>query len=125
MSESNSLMVIDIGNTNTVVGLYHGERLAHHWRLTTRSEGTADEYGSMLRHFVDLAGEDYRQVEGIALSSVVPPLTSTLERSCLTYFERRPLVIGPGVKTGISILYDNPKEVGADRIVNAVAASQR
>ncbi len=119
------LLVIDIGNTNTVIGLYDGERLDQHWRLTTRAEGTVDEYGSTIRHLVLLAGLDYKEIGGIAISSVVPPLTATMERMCRTYFGHRPVVVGPGIKSGIAILYDNPKEVGADRIVNAVAASER
>ncbi len=124
MSET-TLLVIDIGNTNTVLGVYRGERLEHHWRLTTRAEGTVDEYGSMIRHLVAMAGLDHRAIEGTAISSVVPPLTGVLERVCQTYFDQKPLTVGPGVKTGIAILYDNPKEVGADRIVNAVAAAER
>lgn len=120
-----TLLVIDIGNTNTVVGMYRGTKLVQHWRLATRPEGTADEYGSTLRHLVALTGQDTKQIEGTIISSVVPPLTATMERMCKVYFGRIPLVVGPGIKTGISVLYDNPKEVGADRIVNAVAANER
>lgn len=119
------LLVIDIGNTNTVFGLYEGKTLTHHWRLTSRHEGTVDEYGSFMRNLVALAGCDYKTIEGAVISSVVPPLTWTFEQVCRRYFNHAPLTVGPGIKTGISILYDNPKEVGADRIVNAVAASER
>ena len=119
------LLVIDIGNTNTVFGLYSAKTLVHHWRLTTRADGTVDEYGSALRNLVALAGHDYKTITGTVISSVVPPLTGTIEQMCKLYFQHAPLVVGPGIKTGISILYDNPKEVGADRIVNAVAANER
>jgi type III pantothenate kinase len=124
MSET-TLLVIDIGNTNTVFGLYKGKTLVNHWRLTTRPEGTVDEYGSTLRNLVALAGQDYKTIDGSVISSVVPPLTGAMEQMCKLYFQHAPLIVGPGIKTGISILYDNPKEVGADRIVNAVAASER
>lgn len=122
---ANQLLVIDVGNTNTVIGLYEGKTLTHHWRITTRSEGTVDEYGSAMRNLVALAGCDHKAIEGAVISSVVPPLTWTIEQVCRRYFNHAPLTVGPGIKTGISILYDNPKEVGADRIVNAVAASER
>lgn len=122
---ANQLLVIDIGNTNTVIGLYEGQKLTHHWRVTTRPEGTVDEYGSAMRNLVALAGCDHTAIEGAIISSVVPPLTWTIEQVCRRYFNHAPLTVGPGIKTGISILYDNPKEVGADRIVNAVAASER
>ena len=122
---AHTLLVIDIGNTNTVVGLYSGDKIAEHWRLTTRPDGTIDEYGSAMRNLVALAGHDHTAIEGAIISSVVPPLTWTIEQVCKRYFNHAPIVVGPGIKTGISVLYDNPKEVGADRIVNAVAASER
>ena len=124
MSER-TLLAIDMGNTHMVIGVYQGEKLAYHWRLQTRHDGTVDEYGSTLRHLVEISGLNHQDIEGIAISSVVPPLTYVMEQMCRVYFHHRPIVVGPGIKTGISILYDNPKEVGADRIVNAVAAIER
>ena len=116
------LLVIDVGNTNTVLGVYEGERLLHHWRVWTDREKTSDEYGILLRNLYDASHFSSREIQAIIISSVVPPLTPTIVDLCERYFGVTPLVVGPGVKTGISIKMDNPKEVGADRIVNAVAA---
>jgi type III pantothenate kinase len=116
------LLVIDVGNTNTVLGVYEGEKLLHHWRVWTDREKTSDEYGILLRNLYDASHFSSRHVKAIIVSSVVPPLTPTIVDLCQRYFGTAPLVVGPGVKTGISIKMDNPKEVGADRIVNAVAA---
>ena len=116
------LLVIDVGNTNTVLGVYEGERLLHHWRVWTDREKTSDEYGILLRNLYDASHFSSREIQAIIISSVVPPLTPTIVELCERYFGVTPLVVGPGVKTGISIKMDNPKEVGADRIVNAVAA---
>ena len=116
------LLVIDVGNTNTVLGVYEGEKLLHHWRVWTDREKTSDEYGILLRNLYDASHFSSREIKAIIISSVVPPLTPTIVDLCERYFGVMPLVVGPGVKTGISIKMDNPKEVGADRIVNAVAA---
>ena len=116
------LLVIDVGNTNTVLGVYEGEKLLHHWRVWTDREKTSDEYGILLRNLYDASHFSSREIQAIIISSVVPPLTPTIVELCERYFGVTPLVVGPGVKTGISIKMDNPKEVGADRIVNAVAA---
>jgi type III pantothenate kinase len=116
------LLVIDVGNTNTVLGVYEGEKLLHHWRVWTDREKTSDEYGILLRNLYDASHFSSREIKAIIISSVVPPLTPTIVDLCERYFGVTPLVVGPGVKTGISIKMDNPKEVGADRIVNAVAA---
>jgi type III pantothenate kinase len=116
------LLVIDVGNTNTVLGVYEGETLLHHWRVWTDREKTSDEYGILLRNLYDASHLSSREIGAIILSSVVPPLTPTIVDLCERYFGATPLVVGPGIKTGISIKMDNPKEVGADRIVNAVAA---
>jgi len=119
------LLVIDVGNTHTVLGVYEGEALLHHWRVWTDREKTSDEYGILVRNLYDGSHLSSQEITAIILSSVVPPLTPTIVDLCVHYFGIQPLVVGPGVKTGISIKMDNPKEVGADRIVNAVAAYAR
>ncbi len=116
------LLVIDVGNTHTVLGVYGGEKLLHHWRVWTDQQKTSDEYGILIRNLYDGSHLSSREIDAIIVSSVVPPLTPTIVDLCVRYFGITPLVVGPGVKTGISIKMDNPKEVGADRIVNAVAA---
>ncbi len=119
------LLAIDVGNTNTVIGAFEGTKLRHHWRIETVQTRTSDEHGILLRQLFATAGLDPGQVDAAAISSVVPPLASTLEQMALRYFEVKPLFVGPGVKTGMPILYDNPREVGADRVANAVAAYER
>ncbi|HZZ83641.1 MAG TPA: type III pantothenate kinase [Anaeromyxobacteraceae bacterium] len=119
------LLAIDVGNTNTVLGAFEGTALARHWRVETHHGRTSDEYGILLKQLFAHAGIDSGRVDAIAVSSVVPPLAFTLERVARDYFGVAPLFVGPGVKTGMPILYDNPREVGADRIVNAVAAFER
>jgi len=119
------LLAIDVGNTNTVVGVFDGARLVDHWRLATDARRTADEYGLWVRQALPYAGVDPAGVKAVVVSSVVPPMQFSLERMASRYFGVRPLFIGPGVKTGMPILYDNPREVGADRIVNAVAAFEK
>ena len=115
------LLVIDVGNTNTVLGVFEGETLLHHWRVWTDREKTSDEYGILLRNLYDASDFSSREIKAIIIASVVPPLTPTIMELCERYFGLTPLIVGPGIKTGISIKMDNPKEVGADRIVNAVA----
>lgn len=115
------LLVIDIGNTNIVYGIYDGEQLLHHWRVSTNRASTADEYGMALRTLFTYAGYDSSKIDAIAISSVVPPLMPAIEQMCRVYFAIQPLIIGPGVRTGMQILYENPREIGADRIVDAVA----
>ena len=119
------LLVIDIGNSNTVFGVYDGATLRHHFRLETARQRTSDEYGIMFRALLSARGLDARGVSAAIVASVVPTLTQTFVEVCREYCGAEALVIGPGVKTGMPILYDNPKEVGADRIVNAVAAYAR
>jgi len=119
------LLAVDIGNTHTVFGLFQGERLRTDWRIETRVERTEDEHASLLRGLCELEGVALRDVTGAIISSVVPPATGPVERFFARYLKLTPLVVGPGVKSGMPILYDNPKEVGADRIVNAVAAHAR
>ena len=116
------LLTIDVGNTNTVLGVHDGEELKAHWRLTTRREQTSDEYGILIRSLFLASGIDPDAIAGVALASVVPPLTPGLVALSRQYLKQDPLVVEPGVKTGMPILYEPPSAVGADRIVNGVAA---
>jgi type III pantothenate kinase len=115
------IFVLDVGNTNTVLGVYEGENLKYHWRIETSRSKTADEYGLIIKSLLEFEGLLFSDIKGVIISSVVPPIMFALERMCTRYFKLNPLVVGPGIKTGLNIKYDNPKEVGADRIVNAVA----
>jgi type III pantothenate kinase len=119
------LLAVDIGNTHTVFGLFDGDNLKVDWRAETRVERTADEYAVLLRGLFDLHGVGLGDVTAAIISSVVPPATAPVERLFTGHLKVSPLVVGPGVKSGMPILYDNPREVGADRIVNAVAAHSR
>ncbi len=116
------LLTLDVGNTNTVLGLYRDTELVAHWRLTTARDQTVDEYGILTRELFTLAEIDPAAVTGVIISSVVPPLNPTLEEMSERYFHVKALFVEPGVKTGMPVLYENPQEVGADRIVNSVAA---
>jgi type III pantothenate kinase len=116
------LLTLDVGNTNTVLGLFRDAELVAHWRLTTARDQTVDEYGILTRELFTLAEIDPAAVHNVIISSVVPPLNSTLEEMSERYFHAKALFIEPGIKTGMPVLYDNPQEVGADRIVNSVAA---
>src|ERR1700720_2759577 len=135
------LLVIDVGNTNTVLGVFAGvakvntagdsdetpryERLVANWRVATSRTSTVDEYGVLFRNLFSMAGLESKGIHGIVISSVVPPLDPVLRQVCERYFTLRPLAVEPGVKTGMPVHYDNPAEVGADRIVNAVAAFEK
>jgi type III pantothenate kinase len=119
------LLTIDVGNTNTVLGVFRGQELVAHWRLTTARDQTVDEYGILTRNLLTLAKIEQREIQGIIISSVVPPLNSTLAETSRRYFEREALFVEPGVRTGMPVHYDNPQEVGADRIVNSVAAFEK
>jgi len=117
------LLTIDSGNTQTVIGLFNGVELADHWRIATVAERTADELALMIQQFLGFHGFSFdEQIDGVAISSGVPRVTVELRAMTLRYFGFPALVVEPGVRTGMPILYDNPKEVGADRIANAVAA---
>lgn len=118
------LVLVDVGNTNTVFGVYRGDDLVESFRLSTDPERTADEHGALLLPLFARAGLDPAAAEAVVVSSVVPPLKSTLERLSRGYFHREALFIEPGVRTGLPIRYDNPSEVGADRIVNSLAARE-
>lgn len=117
------ILTMDIGNTNTVLGLYDGNELIDHWRISTDRNKTSDEYGMLFKNLFKSTDIENEDVNSIIISSVVPPILRILKKTAYRYFDVNPLVIGPGVKTGMNIKTDNPKEVGADRIVNAVAAS--
>ena len=123
--ERDLLVLVDVGNTNTVFGVYRGDTLLESFRLKTDTERTADEYGALLLPLFERHGLDPSATEAVVLSSVVPPLNTTLDRLARRFFGAVPLFIEPGVRTGMPVRYDNPQEVGADRIVNAVAARER
>jgi type III pantothenate kinase len=116
------LLTIDVGNTNTVLGVFREEELVANWRLTTAREQTVDEYGVLTRNLFTLAGLDRDAITGVIISSVVPPVNWTLGEMARRYFGKKALFVELGVKTGMAVLVDNPSEVGADRIVNGVAA---
>jgi type III pantothenate kinase len=129
------LLVLDVGNTNTVLGVFakadksgtphHYDQLVANWRVSTISTQTVDEYGVLFRNLFSMDNLEVGAIAGIVISSVVPPLDSTLRKVCERYFKLKPLFIEPGVKTGMPVLYDNPTEVGADRIVNGIAAFEK
>lgn len=119
------LLAVDVGNSNTVLGVFEGETLKDHWRIETSAHKTADEYGILVTQMFRHCGIDPKGVEAVAVSSVVPPMQFTLRSMARRYFGCDPLFVGPGVRSGMPVLYDNPAEVGADRIVNAVAAYER
>src|SRR5581483_3718575 len=129
------LFVLDVGNTNTVLGVFARggntddepgyQQLIANWRVATKATQTVDEYGVLFRNLFAMADLQAKRIDGIVISSVVPPLDSTLHQVCERYFNVKPLFIEPGIKTGMPVLYDNPAEVGADRIVNSVAAFEK
>ena len=117
-----SLLAVDIGNTNIVIGVFEGDELVAHWRVATKTSKTEDEYGILVRDLLASFGIPHEEIDGMIISSVVPPVQQLFEDMGKRYFGVRPLSVGPGIKTGMPILYDSPRDVGADRIVNAVAA---
>ena len=119
------LLALDAGNSNTVLGVFRGKELIANWRLTTAPNQTVDEYGILTRDLFTLAKLKPEEIDGVIISSVVPPLNGTLAGMAERYFSHKALFVEPGVKTGMAILVDNPLEVGADRIVNGVAAFQK
>jgi len=128
-AEKTMLLAIDVGNTNTVLGLYRLDaekpELAAHWRVTTHRSQTADEYGVLFVNLFEMNNLAPSQVHHIIISSVVPPVEGTLRHVCETYFHVEPFFVEPGIKTGMPLLVDNPTELGADRLVNAIAAFER
>jgi type III pantothenate kinase len=119
------LLVIDVGNTNTVLGVYDRDVLVDHWRIVTEREKTADEWGILFRDLFLFDKLTMRDFTGMIISCVVPPVLNMLEGMAEKYFHVTPLIVGPDIKIGMPILYDNPADVGADRVVNAVAAYER
>src|ERR671913_114995 len=116
------LLAIDIGNTNIVLGVFEGELLTESWRLVTMRERTSDEIGILVTHLFERSDIDLSRIDGIILSSVVPPLTRTMEEMCDRFFDKLPVTVDPASNTGMRVLYQPPSDVGADRVVNAVAA---
>ena len=119
------LLVFDVGNSNIVLGIYDAEKLLKTWRISTDKSKTTDEYGILVHDLFRLSNIPFESVSGIIISSVVPVMTGVLEKLSLQYFGFKPFVVGPGIKTGMPIQYDNPGEVGADRIVNSVAGFEK
>jgi type III pantothenate kinase len=116
------LLALDVGNTNTVLGVFRDKDLIANWRLTTARDQTVDEYGILTRDLFTIASLDPNEIHGVIISSVVPPLNSTLAGMAERYFHTKALFVEPGIRTGMPVHYDNPQEVGADRIVNSIAA---
>jgi len=119
------LLVIDVGNTNTSLGVYRGSELVAHWRLTTNRARTVDEYGVHARNLFEFAGLDFKAISAIAIASVVPPLNYTLKTMAETYFNLSPVFVDSDTDTGLTILYEPASDVGADRIVDSVAAIEK
>lgn len=119
------LFAIDVGNTNIVTGVFDGPKILAHWRISTNGNKTEDEYGMMFLNMLEYSGFRSQDVDGAIIASVVPPLTPVLETMVWKYFKITPMIVGPGTKTGINVKYENPKEVGPDRITNAVAAFRK
>ena len=116
------ILTLDIGNSNIKTALFEGEEMAHYWRISTSLSKTSDEYGILLMNMFAHEGVKPEEVEGIVISSVVPTINFTIEHMCQNYFHMQPMMVAPGIKTGINIKYENPRELGSDRIANAVAA---
>lgn len=116
------ILVVDIGNTNITCGVYQEKDLICTFRLTTQMPRTSDEYGIVLRELLDRNGMDYRELDGVIIASVVPNVMHSFQNAIQKYLNKKPLVVGPGIKTGIKLTSENPREIGPDRIVDAVAA---
>ena len=119
------LLVFDVGNTNMVLGIYKNNELIRHWRINTDRDKTSDEYGMLIRNLFQYENLNMNDIKDVIISSVVPNVMHSLENFCIKYCNKQPMVVGPGIKTGLNIKYDNPKQVGADRIVNAVAGIEK
>lgn len=116
------IFTMDVGNTNIKTALFEGTEMREYWRISTSKTYTSDEYGLILSGLFSHEGYDLRSVEGVVISSVVPTINFTLEHMCQNYFGKAPMMVAPGIKTGINLKYENPRELGSDRIANAVAA---
>ena len=119
------LLVFDVGNTNMVLGIYKDNALIKDWRINTDKEKTSDEYGILISSLFKYEDIEMSEIKDVIISSVVPNVMHSLENFCIKYCNKQPLIVGPGIKTGLNIKYDNPKQVGADRIVNAVAGIEK
>ncbi len=119
------LLALDVGNTHTVIGLFKNDHLAAVWRIRTRRDLTSDELALMIKNLCEFKEYNFHDINKVAISCVVPPLLNTLLDLSKRYFQAEPLIVGPGIKTGLSIHYENPKDIGADRIANAVAAYEK
>ncbi len=118
------ILLVDVGNTNIVLGVHNGQEYIASWRISSDGNKTSDEYSIQVMQLFNVSGIDPKEIKGVIVSSVVPNIMHSLENMLKKCFCREPIIVGPGIKTGINIKYDNPKEVGADRIVNAVAAHE-
>lgn len=121
----NLILVADVGNTNIVLGIYDEKKLIDSWRISTDKNKTSDEYGLLIRELFGCNNINIDDLDDVIISSVVPTLMYTLQATSIKYLKKQPLIVGPGIKTGMNIKYDNPKEVGADRIVNAIGAYEK
>jgi len=119
------ILVFDVGNTNTVIGVYEKDKLITNWRIRTDTQRTCDEYGIILRALFDYDNLDMKKIKAVVVSSVVPTVMMEMDWMTRKYFSCKPLIVGPGIKTGLAIKYENPREVGADRVVNAVGAFKK
>ncbi len=119
------LLVFDVGNTNMVLGIYKDKELIKDWRINTDKEKTSDEYGILISSLFKYENIDMSEIKDVIISSVVPNVMHSLENFCIKYCNKQPLIVGPGIKTGLNIKYDNPQQVGADRVVNAVAGIEK
>ena len=119
------ILVFDIGNSNIVMGTYEGKKLLKHWRISTDRQKTGDEYGMLINDLFRYQNVNMTDIEAIVISSVVPPLVVPMVKMCERYLHLHPLVVGPGIKTGIRLHYENPRAIGADRIVNVVGAYEQ
>ena len=120
--DATMILVMDAGNSHIILGVFKQDKLSHHWRMETNARRSEDEYAMQVKAFFSHEGILFEQISGIIISSVVPPIMYVLEAMCKKYFRVKPVIVGPGVKTGVNIKYENPREVGADPIVNATAA---
>ena len=119
------IFTMDVGNTNIKTALFEGTEMKKYWRVSTNRMYTSDEYGILLTNLFHNEGMEPREVEGVAISSVVPTINFTLEHMCKNYFGKAPMMVAPGVKTGVNLKYENPRELGSDRIANAVATFEQ
>lgn len=118
------ILCLDVGNSETTLGVFESSELGRSWRMATRAKRTSDEQALALSGLLDLEGVKFESIAGVAVASVVPAVTKTLSEMCVRYLDLDPLIVGPGIKTGVPVLIDNPKEVGADRIANSVATQR-